>query len=399
MRKNLSTKDFPEPTAPACASSAHTLPDGFAKMLQLPAFSRHNTAHRQAIPTSDTEKGAAMVFAKRKPDDVPPFRGVPVITVILLMLLAGAAALHPAYSSVTPAFLLLPSLSAGFVAFVCYISASRKPLLLAIPVAVIALLLSQSAAEALLSLLFLTLLPAAGGAVSGWKSMRVPLIISAVSAALLLIAAAGSALLVQYGTVSADVIKEAAKEPLDSVRSYITSIRTQYNGELYAVFSAQQAEAYINYLLGLLPAIIGICALLMAWGAAWVLYVLNRIMRLPEIMSPWELEMPASACILFAAALLLINLVGNAAGGIPEMAAANVFLLLLPGFLVSGVHTVAGLVRSKKKPGLAALCILLPIAASLFSPVYSLLLLALFGMQPGISRGLRLLLKSNRSQQ
>lgn len=340
-----------------------------------------------------------MAFAKKKSDDTPPFRGVPVITVILLTLFAGAAALQPAYSSVTAAALLLPSLSAGITAFLCHLSGSRKPLLLAVPVAVIAAFLSRSSAATLLSLIFLTLLPAAGSIARSRGSIRVPLIISAVSASLVLIAAAGSELLIQYGSISAETIKEAAKEPLDAVRTYITSIRTQYNGELYAVFTAQQAEAYINYLLGLLPAIIGICTLLMAWGAAWCFYVLNRLLRLPEIGSPWELEMPASACILFAASLLFINLTGTTAGGIPEMTASNVFLLLLPGFLVSGIHWIMGLLRSKRKPGLAALCILLPIIVFLFSPAYSLLLLALLGMQPGIARGIRALLKSDRPQQ
>ncbi len=323
---------------------------------------------------------------EKQPDTgMPDSCSVPKITQTLLLLFAGALTLLTAHIDVTPATFFVPPLSAGMLAFVLFVSDSRKPLMMLIPVIFAAALLSKSLTGTLSALLFFPLLPAALGIAPGKKNLRVPILISAVLVSLFFVLIHGGSILARYGSVSAETVKEAIQEPLNALRTYMTSIRTQFNGEEYAVFTAQQAEAYINYLIGLFPAVIGIAALLMAWASAWVFRILNRFMQLPDTRSPWEIEMPLSASVLFIAAFLLTETVSD---GIFEMTAMNVYLLFLPGFTASGIRLLARQFRPEGKPGTAVLCLLLLMAVSMQSPVYGLMLLSFIGALPCLFRGI-----------
>ena len=155
----------------------------------------------------------------------------------------------------------------------------------------------------------------------------------ALSAFLLFLYAGGFFLcrVTPFGPVSAETVKAAFPAQAQAVKEAILSIRTLHNGASYALFSEADAGFYLDSLISVLPALTGGCALILSFLAAAAVHAVSKPLKLEreEAEETFSSRMrPLSAGIFLLSLLLLLFPLP----GLFFMTAANLALLLLPGF-------------------------------------------------------------------
>ncbi|MCQ2425629.1 MAG: hypothetical protein MJ070_05735 [Lachnospiraceae bacterium] len=171
----------------------------------------------------------------------------------------------------------------------------------------------------------------------------------ALSAFLLFLYAAGFFLhrVTASGPVSPETVRAAFPTQAEAVKEAILSIRTLHNGVYYALFSEADAEFYLDSLISVLPALTGGCALILAFLASAAVRAVAGPMKLnrEEAEEAFSSRMSPLSAGIFLLSLLLLLLPLPA---LFFMTAANLFLLLLPGFWLEAFRLLRFLWKTER---------------------------------------------------
>ncbi len=300
------------------------------------------------------------------------FKGVPVFTVIILILiaLASCAALKEGPYGGWLVFVA----AAGLVAYLDFLTDSR--LVYIIPFA--AVILSYVIFHPAFSVWTFAVVPSAfftAEAARGRINKNTALICSAA----FILAFAGLHFVLQ-----------AALGGDFSVRGVINEILLPYREmkEIFEENSQSIAEAGINLdsgaikmlkdeLIKIMPAAVVCCGLVIAWLSMGLASCLSKFFSYDGVPFGCGIQMSLISAYVFAAAYLITLLFGSLYGNTAIIVTAeNISIMLMPGFFVCGLWTSAGNIKRKTGGGMpfviycAAVLFLMTVSFGTFSVIF-----------------------------
>lgn len=171
----------------------------------------------------------------------------------------------------------------------------------------------------------------------------------ALSAFLLFLYAGGLFLfrVTALGPLSSGTVKAAFPVQAQAVKEAILSIRSLHNGTSYALFSEADAEFYLNSLISVLPGLGGSVFLILSFLASAAVHAVSDPLKLKceEADEAFSSRMSPLSTGIFLLSLLLLLLPLPA---LFFMTAANLALLLLPGFWLEAFRLLRFLWRTER---------------------------------------------------
>lgn len=130
-------------------------------------------------------------------------------------------------------------------------------------------------------------------------------------------------------------------------------------------------------LIKIMPAVVICCGLVIAWLSMWLASCLSKFFSYEGVPISCGIQMSLISAYVFTAAYLITLLFGSLYGNTAIIVAAeNISIILIPGFFVCGLWTSAGNIRRKSGGGMpfvmycAAVLFLMTVSFGMFSVIF-----------------------------